>query len=247
MAFPQQQGNTRAKTIFNDYTQPHPETEQPLQGARNNGQLRFEQKVNNAWVLRVYDNVWNDQKRITREVEVNYNERGNIFDAVRQAADMSVDFVQACIPINQKGWVRGPDGKTKPSDEPINQCNIIIARDEKNRVTMTYQKADYKFTTVFRLHNAPAWKMRGKDGNVYEDFGAPSRAAARSWCNFHEQAMNTLSISTYVPRAPKTPAGGNGGGGWNNNGGGNGGNSGGNGGGGMNQMTQDFDDTIEDW
>lgn len=247
MADNRPQGQTRPKTILNDYAQPHPETEQPLPGAKHNGALRFEQKINGEIVLRVFDNVWNDQKRVTREVSVNYNERGAIFDAVRLAADMSTPFVSAQIPVNQNAWVRGSDGKSKRTDEPVNQCNIIVSRDDKGRVSLTYQKGDYSFKTVFRLHNAASYKVKTPDGQVIEDFGMPSRSSARTWCNFHEQLLNDMERASWQPRVS------NNGGGNNNNGGGNNnwqnrnnnnGNGGGNGGGSMNQATQDFDDDV---
>lgn len=252
MAEQRPQGQTRPKTILNDYTQPHPETEQPLPGAKHNGALRFEQKINGEVVLRVYDNIWNDQKRVTREVSVNYNERGAIFDAVRTAADMSIPFVSAQIPINQNAWVRGSDGKSKRTDEPVNQCNLIVSRDDKGRISLTYQKGDYSFKCVFRLHNAASYKVKLPDGSVIEDFGMPSRSSARTWCNFHEPLLNSMELATWQPRQSNNNnnnnnAGGNNNWNRNNNAGGNGGGNqgGGNSGGGsMNQTTQDFDDDV---
>lgn len=254
--FQRPQNQSRPKTMLNDYTQPHPETEQPLQGAKHNGALRFEQKINGDIVLRVFDGIWSQEKRVTREVMLNYNERGVLFDTIRQAADMSTPFSSAQLPINQNAWVRGNDGKSKRTDEPVNSCNFIISRDEKGRVTLTYQKGDYSFKTVFRMANVAAMRVKNPDGTTTEDFGMPSRASARAWCNFHEELLNDLEWKSWKPKGGNNAnaGGGQGGGnnnwqnrGGNNNGGGNsGGNAGGgNGGGSMNATTQEFDDDIE--
>lgn len=238
----------RPKTVLNDYGQPHPETEQPVQGARYNGALRFEQKSNGDIVLRCYDNVFSQggEKRQIREVTLNYNERGVLFDYVRQAADMSVQFSSAQLPINQTGWLR-ENGQSKPTPEPVNMCNFIIGRDDKGRVSLTYQKGDFSFKTVFRMHNVPSVRYKTTGGEVVEDFGGPSRSSARTWCNFHEPLLNKMYIDVWKPKEPK---GGNGAGNnnWNkpnnNNGGGNNGSS--NSGGSMNATTEEFDTEL-DW
>lgn len=231
MAMPQ--ATPRAKTILNDYSQPHPETEKPVEGAKRNGQLRFEQKANGKIVLRVYDNVWNENaKPVTREAELNYSERGAIFDAVRQAAEKNTDFASLIIPVNQRQWMR-TNGINKLSDEPINVCNFIITRREDGRISLTYQKADFKFETVFRLANVDAFKKRTKTGEIIEDRGAPSQASARSWCTFHEPTLNDMEKAAWKPKENKNNnnfqnnnnGGGNNNGGWQKtNTGGNGGN-----------------------
>lgn len=245
------QGQTRPKTILNDYGQPHPETEQPLQGARYNGAMRFEQKISGEIVLRCFDNIFNANgpKAPPREVSLNYNERGVLFDTIRSAANLKEEFVSAQIPINQKAWIR-EGGASKLTPEPVNNCNLIVSRDDKGRVSLTYQKGDYSFKVVFRLHNAPAIRVKLADGSAIEDFGAPSRSSARIWCNWHEAKLNEMEQAAWKPREPKNGGAGGGNGGnqsWknNNSGGNNSGNGGNNGGGGsMNQTTEDFDDDV---
>lgn len=241
MADNQFQKQSRAKTLLNDYLQPHPETEQPFQGSKYNGQMRWEQKNNGDVVLRMYDGVYNpNQKNIVREVTMNYNERGVLFDTIRQAADIVQPFSTAQLPINQKVWTR-ENGQNKISDEPVNVCNFIITRDDKGRVTMTYQKGDYTFKTIFRLHNVAALRFKNAAGEVTEDYGFPSRASARTWCNFHESILNEMEMNAWKPRGGNNNQ--------NNNNGGNNfnrNNNGGNNGGSMNQTTTEYDEDI-DW
>lgn len=203
-----QKGTPRAKTILNDYMQPHPETEQPVQGAKHNGALRFEQKANGRIVLRVYDNVWSDQKKTTREVELDYNERGTLFEAVRQASDEKCSFASVNIPINQRGWMRTATGN-KLTDDPINMCNLIVSREPDGRVSLEYVKADFRFKVLFRLKNCASWKIKTVTGEIKDDAGLPSRASARTWCNFHETLLNDMERAVWTPRV--TNAGGAGG------------------------------------
>lgn len=246
--FQRPQNQARPKTMLNDYAQPHPETEQPLQGAKHNGALRFEQKINGDIVLRVYDNIWSDQKRQIREVTMNYNERGVLFDTVRQAADLSNPFASAQLPINQHSWVR-ENGQSKRTAEPVNSCNFIVSRDEKGRVTLTYQKGDFSFKTVFRMANVAAMRVKNADGTTTEDYGMPSRSSARSWCNFHEELLNDMEFKAWKPRG-NAANNANGAGAANNNSWQNRGNNnagGGNtgGGGSMAAVTTEFDDDVE--
>lgn len=241
-----QKGTPRAKTMLNDYNQPHPETEQPMPGGKFNGAMRFEQKGNGKIVLRLHDGVWTTEKKTTREVELDYMERGALFDAVLQAADEKSPFASVNIPVNQKGWVRGPTG-SKPTDTPINMCNLIVSREPDGRVSLEYVKNDYRFKVVFRLKNVASYKIKMPDGTVKDDVGMPSRSSARSWSNWHAPLLNQMEREAWTPRETKPfngggQGGGNGGGQWQQR---NNGSNGGNGGNGGNKPIEEEFDTIE--
>lgn len=227
----QQATNQRPRLIINDYTQNHPETKQPFQGAKFNGQAYWALKNNGRIVLIFKDNVWvNNQASPTRELELSFTERGVLFDTIRQAASND-DFVSAMVPVNQKVWIK-ENGKNKRSDTPVNIANIVIARNPEGEISMEYVKGDYKMQVFFAMPNAPKFKYRLKDGSVIEDSGRPSQSAARGWCNKMEPYLNKLEEDNYQPRVTNTNAGNGGGNNWprNNNGGGNGGYNGGGGG-----------------
>lgn len=230
--------NQRKKTLLDDWRQPHPATLQPMPGGKYPAQGVFQQKNNGAIVFKISDGVFNQgQKTNHKEVELNYADRGILFEAVLQACS-DPNFGTKQLTIQKKGFIK-MGGQSKISDNPIVNGVFTIIRDTNGVITLVYSKGDFKAPLVFRGPNDTVLYMKNEAGERVEDRGTLSRWAARNWVNFHREVLDEMERERWEPRPPRDNGGGGGG-----NGGGNsnygGGNGGGNGGG------SNFDDSFDD-
>lgn len=238
--------NQRKKTIINDYRQPHPTTEEPMPGGKYPAQLMFDQKNNGEIVMKISDGIFGEQKSNHKEVPLDYMHRGILFEAIMEAAT-DPQFTQKSIAVRWKQFVF-QQGGGRMSDQPILQCNLIVARGQDGRIMLGYVKGEYKAQFFFKGPKDTVVYIKSQDGNRSEDVGVMSRWSAKSWVNFHRPLLDRMDTEGWTPPKPKNNTNNNGGGfgGGNNNRGNGGGNSyngnNGNGGGGNNMPeTDDFD------
>lgn len=243
--------NQRKKTILSDYRQPHPCTDEPMPGGKYPAQIMWDQKNNGEIVLKISDGIFGEAKSNHKEVTMDYAHRGILFEAILEAAS-DPNFTQKSIAVRWKAFVF-QGGQGRMSDQPILQCNFIVARDPNGWVTLGYVKGDYKVPVRFKGPKDSVVYIKGPDGNRTEDTGTMSRWAARSWVNFHRPILDRMEQDGWTPPKPKggNANGNNNGGGnnynnnrpqGNNNGGGNNYNQGNNGNGGGNSAPAPVDD-----
>lgn len=215
----QQQFQPRKKTILSDYRMPLPASLVPLEGARNPAQFQWELKNNGKIVFKVNDGVYKQGAKTThKEVEMDYSERGVVFEAIREAV-RNKDFVSKQIAVRKRDFVF-TGGRSQMSDQPILKATITIRRDDRGVIFWGYSKGDYKVEVVFSGPNDTVVYYKDSEGNRREDHGALSRYYAMAYVRFHEPILNRMEDEHWTPPKPK-PDQNNGGGGYNNNGGGN--------------------------
>lgn len=228
----------RKKTMLDDWRQPHPATAEPLPGGKYPAAGVWQQKNNGQIVFKINDGVYEQgNKSNHKEVDMNYVDRGAIFEAVLDAAS-DPNFGTKQIPIQKKAWIKA-GGQSKLSDNPIIQAIFTVTRNKEGQILLGYSKGDYKAQLLFKGANFTTVLMRNAEGNKVEDVGLMSRWVARNWVNFHRNLLDEMERNAWEAPQPKNNGGGNGG-----YGGGNGGNGGGNsyGGGGGGHSTMDDDD-----
>lgn len=229
--------NQRKKTLLDDWRQPHPATLQPMDGGKYPAQGVFQQKNNGAIVFKISDGVFKQGNGGSnhKEVELNYADRGALFEGVMEAAT-NPNFDTRQLVIQKKTFIKS-GGMSKISDNPIVQGTFTIIRDKNGVITLVYSKGDYKAPLVFRGPNDTVLYMKNEAGERVEDRGTMSRWAARAWVAFHRGVLDDMERAAWEPRPPRDNGGQNNGG--RNNGGGNGYN---NGGGGGNSYDSDFEE-----
>lgn len=231
----QQQFQPRKKTILNDYRMPLPASIAPLEGARNPAQFMWELKNNGKIVFKVNDGVYKQGAKNThKEVELDWSERGMVFEALRDAVK-NKDFVNKQIPIRKKDFVF-TGGRSQMSETPILKATFTIRRDEQGIIYWGYSKGDYKVEVSFRGPNDTSVFYKDENGNRREDHGALSRYNAAAYVRFHEPILNRMEEEHWTPPKPKPDAGN---GNYNSNGGGHTG-------GGGSKPSADFDDSDFD-
>lgn len=215
----QQNFQPRKKTILNDYRMPLPASASPMEGARNPAQFMWELKNNGKIVFKVNDGVYKQGAKNThKEVELDYHERGMIFEAIRDAIN-NKDFVNKQIPIRKKDFVFS-NGRSQMSDQPILKATMTIRRDDQGIIHWGYSKGDYKVEVSFRGPFDTAVYYKDDQGNRREDFGALSRYSAAAYVRFHEPILNRIEEEHWTPPKQKEGSGGGNGGGNNYGGGG---------------------------
>lgn len=228
-----QQANQRKKTLLDDWRQPHPATLQPMAGGKYPAQGVFQQKNNGNIVFKISDGVFNrDQKTNHKEVELNYSDRGVLFDSVLDAAS-DPNFGTKQLVFQKKGFIRA-GGVSKISDSPIVQAMFTVIRDQNGVITLVYTKGDFKAPLVFRGSNDSVLYVKNEAGEKVEDRGLMSRWAARAWVSFHRTVLDQMERERWEPRPPKEGTGG--GGGYQDRNGG--------GGGSNNSFDDEFDDPL---
>lgn len=241
----QQNFQPRKKTILSDYRMPLPASVSPLEGARNPAQFQWELKNNGKIVFRVNDGVYKPGVKTThKEVELDYSERGVLFEALREAVK-NKDFVNKQVAVRKKDFVF-TGGRGQMSDQPILKATFTIRRDERGVIYWGYSKGDYKVEVIFNGPNDCVIYYKDEQGQRREDHGALSRYYAMTYVRFHEPILNRMEEEHWTPPKPKEGTG-NGNGGGNNYGGGNGGNNNYGGGGNNQAPSTDFDDDDLDF
>lgn len=239
----QQNFQPRKKTILNDYRSPLPATLAPLEGARNPAQFMWEMKNNGKIVFKVNDGVYKQGAKSThKEVEMDYQERGVVFAALREAAT-NRDFINKQLVLRKKDFVF-TNGRGQMSENPIVKATFTIRRDKDNVIYWGYSKGDYKVEVVFKGPHDTVLYFKDSEGNRKEDRGGLSSFNVVSYVNFHEPILNEMEREHWTPPKPKDGGNGNGG---NNNGGGNGGYNNGGGNNYNKPPMTDFDDEDLDF
>lgn len=237
-----QQGNIqpRKKMLLNDWKQPLPCTDAPLEGGKYPAQLMFEQMNNGKIVMKVSDGVYKEGGNKLKEIEMDWMHRNILFEAILEACD-NKDFDIKQISVRWKQFVRA-GGMSRMSEQPIQQGYLTIQRDKNGCISLKFSKgADYEAQFRFKGPKDTVVMVRNTEGQRVEDHGIMSRWSAKAWVNFHRPILDRMETEGWEP--PKPRDGGNGG---NNNGGGNrnngGGNSNNSNGGGFDD---DFDSDID--
>lgn len=214
-------GQKRKKTFLNDYRQAHPATDAPINGGKYPAQLMFEQKITGQIVLKINDGVFSEGKSTHKEVELDAYDRGQLFEALKEAADLtgSPNFKQAKVtPARHQFVFQGGSGRM--SDKAVVQCNFVITREENGEITLGYTKGDYKAVIRFKGPRSMTVMMRNAAGEVTEDKGIMSRWAVRHWVSFLKPVLERMELEGWEPPKPRGDAatgGGNGGGGGGRN------------------------------
>ena len=222
----------RKKFLLNDWRQPFPATDVPLEGGKYPGQLMFEQKNNGQIVMKVSDGVYKEGAGKLKEIEMDWAHRNVMFEALLEAAS-NENFDTKQISVRWKQFVR-TGGMSRMSEQPIQQGYLTISRDKNGVIFLGYSKgADYKAQFRFKGPKDTVVISRNEQGEKAEDHGLMSRWMVRAWVNFHRPILDRMELEGWQP--PKSANNGNGGfnGGGNNNGNGGfngGGNNNGNGG-----------------
>jgi len=210
-------GQKRKKTFLNDYRQAHPATDAPINGGKYPAQLMFEQKITGQIVLKVNDGVFSEGKSTHKEVELDAYDRGQLFEALLEAADIngSPNFKQAKVtPARHQFVFQGGSGRM--SEKPVVQCNFVISREDNGEITLGYTKGDYKAMIRFKGPRSMTVMMRNANGEVAEDKGIMSRWAVRHWVSFLKPVLERMELEGWEPPKPRGDAANGGGGGRSN-------------------------------
>jgi len=213
----QPQFTPRKKSFLNDWRQPHPCTEAPLEGGKYPAQFMWEVTNAGKIVLKVSDGVYKEGAKNThKEVELNGYDRGVFFEALLEATN-NPDFKTKQLVVKKHQFVR-QGGQSRMSESPITQVTLTIIREDNGVIWVGYSKGDYKVKVRFKGPNSTVLMMRDPATNeLVEDSGLMSRFAARNWVNFHRYVLDRMELEGWEP--PKSQN--------NNNGGSNGGSGGG--------------------
>lgn len=219
------QGTPRKKSYLNDWRQPHPASEKPVEGGKYPAQFMWEITNAGKVVLKISDGVFKEgAKSPHKEVEMSAYDRGILFDTLLEATNPAIEFKTRQFMVKKHDFVR-VGGQSRLSEQPITKVTFTISRDEQGIVTLVYSKGDYKVTTRFKGPNSSVIMIRNDAGEVVEDHGFMSRMYTRSWVNFHRPVLDRMELEGWEPPKPRDGSGGGnnngGGGGYRNNGGGN--------------------------
>lgn len=241
------QGTPRKKSFLNDWRQPHPATDTPMEGGKYPAQFMWEITNAGKIVLKISDGVFKEgAKSPHKEVEMSGYDRNILFETLLEAANTSVEFPARQFFVKKHDFVR-VGGASRLSEQPITKVMFSVSRDENGVINLVYSKGDYKVKTRFKGPNSSVIMVRNAAGEIVEDSGFMSRMYTRSWVNFHKEVLDRMERDGWEPPKPKGDF--NGGSNNNNNGGGapsyRQGTQGG-GGGNPNQSNSNFDDFDND-
>lgn len=200
-------GQKRKKTFLNDYRQAHPSTDGPINGGKYPAQLMFEQKITGQIVLKINDGVFSEGKSTHKEVELDAYDRGLLFEALKDAADIAgnPNFKAAkVVPARHQFVFQGGSGRM--SEKPVVQCNFTITREDNGEITLGYSKGDYKALIRFKGPRSMNVMTRTPTGEVVEDKGIMSRWAVRHWCGFMKPVLERMELEGWEPPKPKGDA-----------------------------------------
>jgi len=237
------QGTPRKKSFLNDWRQPHPATDAPLEGGKYPAQFMWEVTNAGKIVLKISDGVFKEgAKSPHKEVEMNGYDRNILFEALIEATNMAVDFPARQFFVKKHDFVR-VGGQSRLSEQPITKVMFSVSRDEQGVINLVYTKGDYKVKTRFKGPNSSVIMVRNAAGEIVEDHGFMSRMYTRSWVKFHQEVLDRMERDGWEPPKPKGDfnGGGQGGGGGGYRQGTQGGN-----GGNPNQSNSNFDDFEDD-
>lgn len=206
----------RKKFLLNDWRQPLPATDSPIDGGKYPAQFVWEQKNNGAIVLKVNDGVYKEGGKGThKEVEMNWANRNDLFEALLEASN-NPDFTIAQLVVKSKQFVF-QGGQSRMSTEPVVQVTLTIGRDDKGAISLGYSKGDYKALGRFKGANENVVITKNAAGERVEDHGLLSRWAVRRYVNFHRPILDRMELDGWEPPKPRGEAAGS-----NNSGGGGG-------------------------
>ena len=230
----------RKKTMLNDWRQPHPTSDSPVEGSKYPAQLLWVQANNGRLLLQVSDGVFKEGGNKHKEVEMDWADRGQLFEALLEACSQP-EFASRTVHIRKKDFVR-TGGASRLSDQPITKMTFLVARAKDGSIKLGWMKGDYKVTFTFKGPRDTVILVRQPDGSTAEDHGLMSRASVRRWIRFFEPTLDDMERNAWEPPKPKEGAVATGSG---NNYANRNGNGGGNGNGGVGgQSTADaFDDS----
>jgi hypothetical protein len=226
----------RKKTLLTDYRQPHPQSIEPVDGAKYPAQLMWDQANNGKIMLKVNDGIYKEgAKNNHKEIEMDYQHRGILFEALLEATT-NENFGVKQFAVQWKQFVFA-GGSGRMSDQPVLQANLTITRAANGVITLGYSKGDYK--VQFKFHGPKDSKiyMKNEAGERVVDEGVMSRWHVRAWVHFHRPLLDRMDNDGWEPPKPKDGQGGSGGGGSNR----------GSGGGSSNSFEPDnsYDDDID--
>lgn len=202
MSNDQPQFTPRKKLFLNDWRQPHPTSEAPLEGAKFPAQFLWELTNAGKVVFKINDGIWKEGAKTThKEVEMGAYQRGILFNSLLEAANNPEFTIKQYI-IKKPGFVR-TGGQSRMSDQPITHGTFTIKRDDRGVITLGYSKGDYKTTTSFRGPNNDVIMMRNEAGELVEDIGFMSRMYLRSWVDFHKRVLDRMELDGWTPPVPK--------------------------------------------
>lgn len=211
------QGTPRKKNFLNDWRQPHPASDKPVEGGKYPAQFMWELTNAGKVVLKISDGVYKEgAKSPHKEVEMSAYDRNIFFETLIEASNMSVDFKTKQLMVKKHDFVR-VGGQSRLSEQPITKVTLTIGRDEAGVITLTYSKGDYKVTTRFKGPNSSVIMVRNEAGEVVEDTGFMSRMYTRAWANFHRDVLDRMELEGWEPPKPRGDNGGGGQGGGSNN------------------------------
>lgn len=197
-------GQKRKKTFLNDYRQAHPATDAPINGGKYPAQLMFEQKITGQIVLKINDGVFSEGKSTHKEVELDAYDRGQLFEALKDAADINgnPNFKAAkIIPAKHQFVFQGGSGRM--SDKPVVQCNFTVTREDNGEITLGYSKGDYKALVRFKGPRSMSVLVRNASGETVEDKGVMSRWAVRHWVGFMKPVLERMELEGWEPPKPR--------------------------------------------
>ncbi|AUR81014.1 hypothetical protein FDJ25_gp075 [Vibrio phage Aphrodite1] len=237
----QQNGNARVKTPLNDYYGVHPQTAQPVEGAKFPGQALWEFANNGKVLFKADDKRYNpnDQQAYKKkECEMEASDRNMIFELLLEAANDET-FTKGQYTIKKHQFVR-QNGQSKLSDQPIAQGQFTVIRDQNGVISMGYTRGDYKILFVFSAPGHSELKFF-ENGEWVSKEGKMSQMWVRSYVKRMGGILNTKEMEIYQPPKPKNNNWNNNNNGGNNNNNGGWGNNNGGGNGGGNDNFDDID------
>jgi|GEM_PF-6322887 hypothetical protein len=208
----------RKKSFLNDWRQPHPASDAPMDGGKYPAQFMWEVTNAGKIVLKISDGVFKEgAKSPHKEVELGAYDRNVLFETLLEASN-NPDFKTKQLVVKKHQFVR-TGGASRMSDSPITQVTLTIIRDDAGQITLGYSKGDYKVTTRFKGPNSSVIMYKNEAGEVVEDRGCMSRMYLRAWVNFHRMVLDRMELEGWEPQKPRegTSGGANGNGGYNQN------------------------------
>lgn len=194
----------RKKMFLNDWRQPHPATDKPLEGAKFPAQFMWEITNAGKIVFKVSDGIFKEGgggKNNHKEVEMTAYDRNILFETLLEASN-SPDFTSKQYQIKKHDFVF-TGGQSRLSDSPVTKGTFTIKRDENGVISLGYSKGDYKVMCNFKGPNSNVLLMRNAEGQMVEDTGFMSRMSTRSWVNFHRPVLDRMELDGWEPPKPK--------------------------------------------
>lgn len=206
----------RKKTMLNDWRQPHPVSDSPVEGSKYPAQLMWTQANNGRILLTVNDGQFKEGGSKHKEVELDWADRGQLFEALLEACN-TPEFASRTVHIRKKDFVRS-NGQSRMSDQAITKMTFLVARGKDGSIKMGWFKGDYKVTFTFKGPRDTVVLIKQPDGNTVEDPGLMSRASVRRWIKFFSPILDEMERNAWEPAKPREGAPaprvqGNGGGG----------------------------------